>query len=57
MTTVDQMIDWKREYEDLRREALHAGSRRGHGLALFLSRGMKAWLEALTALWPTASHE
>jgi hypothetical protein len=52
MTNVDQLIDWKREYEDLRREALQAGSRRGHGLALFLSRGMKAWLEALTSLRP-----
>jgi hypothetical protein len=52
MTNVDQLIDWKREYEDLRREALQDGSRRGHGLALFLSRGMKAWLEALTALRP-----
>jgi hypothetical protein len=42
-------IDWKREYEDLRRESLQT-SPRGHGLALFLSRGMMAWLEALTAL-------
>jgi hypothetical protein len=42
-------IDWKREYEDLRRQALET-SPRGHGLALFLSRGMMAWLEALTAL-------
>jgi hypothetical protein len=47
---VDQLIDWKQEYENLRREALQTGSRRGHGLALFLSRGMTAWLEALTAL-------
>jgi hypothetical protein len=52
MTNVDQQIDWKREYEDLRQEALQAGSRRGRGLALFLSRGMMAWLEALTALRP-----
>jgi hypothetical protein len=42
-------IDWKWEYEDLRRQALQTSSR-GHGLALFLSRGMMAWLEALTAL-------
>jgi transposase len=41
---VDQRIDWKQEYEHLRREALQVGSRRGHGLALFLSRGMMAWL-------------
>jgi hypothetical protein len=44
-------IDWKQNYENLRREALQAGQR-GHGLALFLSRGMMAWLEALTALQP-----
>lgn len=43
-------IDWKKEYENLRREALHTASHRGHGFALFLSRGMMAWLEALTAL-------
>jgi hypothetical protein len=49
---VDQLIDWKREYEALRQEALRASSHRGHGLALFLSRGMTAWLEALTALRP-----
>jgi hypothetical protein len=42
-------IDWKWEYEDLRRQALQTSSR-GHGLALFLTRGMMAWLEALTAL-------
>lgn len=50
MKTLDQLIDWKQEYENLRREALQIGSRRGHGLALFLSHGMMAWLEALTAL-------
>jgi hypothetical protein len=47
-------IDWAQEYENVRREALLAGGtgRRGHGLALFLSAGMRAWLEALTALRP-----
>ena len=47
-------IDWTKEYEEVRREVLYAGmmGRRGHGLALFLSRGMRAWLEALTALRP-----
>lgn len=44
-------IDWEQAYENLRREALGAGPR-GHGLALFLSRGMMAWLRALTALEP-----
>jgi hypothetical protein len=52
MKRVDQGIDWRQEYEILRQEALDAGARRGHGLALFLSRGMRAWLEALTALQP-----
>lgn len=52
MKDLDPMIDWKQEYENLRQEALQPGSRRGHGLALFLSRGMMAWLEALTALGP-----
>ncbi len=52
MKNLDHQIDWKQEYENLRQEALQAGSRRGHGLALFLSRGMMAWLEALTALRP-----
>lgn len=50
MKNLDHLIDWKQEYENLRQEALQASSRRGHGLALFLSRGMAAWLEALTAL-------
>lgn len=50
MKSCDPQIDWEREYEDLRREALQTSSRRGHGLALFLSRGMMAWLEALAAL-------
>jgi len=50
MKNLDHRIDWKQEYEHLRQEALQSGSRRGHGLALFLSRGMMAWLEALTAL-------
>ena len=49
---MDQLIDWKHEYENLRQEALRASSGRGHGLALFLSRGMMAWLGALTALRP-----
>lgn len=37
------------QYEELRQEALEppwSGSV-GHGLALFLSRGMSAWMEAL----------
>ena len=44
-------INWEQAYENLRREALGAGPR-GRGLALFLSRGMMAWLRALTVLEP-----
>jgi len=42
------------QYEALRREALERAlvGPRGHGLALFLSRGLPAWLAALTALAP-----
>jgi len=41
-------------YEVLRREAteLPPGGPRGHGLALFLTRGLPGWLAALTALRP-----
>lgn len=45
------------QYESLRKEALGSTGRRGHGLALFLSRGMKAWLGALTAVTPMASPQ
>jgi len=40
------------QYEALRQEALQADplGRRGHGLALFLSRGMTAWMVTLSAL-------
>jgi len=42
------------QYEALRREATESGPvrPRGHGLALFLTRGMPGWLAALTALAP-----
>lgn len=52
MKRLDPGNDWRREYEILRQEALDIGARRGHGLALFLSRGMIAWLGALTAVRP-----
>jgi hypothetical protein len=52
MKNLNHLIDWRQEYENLRQEALQTSPRRGHGLALFLSRGMVAWLEALTALRP-----
>ncbi len=38
------------EYEALRREVTAADDARGPGLALFLARGLPAWLTALTAL-------
>lgn len=43
------------QYEALRREALEVApfGPRGQGLALFLTRGMPAWLTALTALTPS----
>jgi hypothetical protein len=52
MKRLDPGNDWRQEYEILRQEALDIGARRGHGLALFLSRGMIAWLHALTAVRP-----
>lgn len=46
------------QYEALRREALAAGSSvdRGLGLSLFLTRGMSAWLTAVTALMPRSTR-
>jgi len=43
-------------YEALRRDVLAASSSfdRGLGLSLFLTRGMSAWLTAVTALMPRA---
>lgn len=45
---------YEQHYESLRREALSRdrGLDRGHGLALFLSRGMVAWMQALATLEP-----
>ncbi len=42
------------QYEALRREATETTpcGLRGHGLALFLTRGLPDWLAALTALTP-----
>lgn len=44
------------QYEALRRDVLASGSSvdRGLGLSLFLTRGMSAWLAAVTALMPRA---
>lgn len=43
------MVD---QYEALRRQVLETGlaAGRGHGLALFLARGMPGWLAALAVL-------
>jgi hypothetical protein len=40
------------QYEALRREALgpDLAGKRGQGLALFIARGMRAWIEVLSAL-------
>ena len=51
------VLDTKRvleQYEALRRNVIDAGSSfdGGPGLSLFLTRGMSAWLTALTALMP-----
>jgi hypothetical protein len=45
---------YEQQYETLRGEALsaHRGLERGHGLALFLSQGMLAWMQALATLQP-----
>ena len=46
------------QYEALRKQALSANSasRRGHGLALFLARGMPGWLAALAVVAPSAER-
>jgi len=45
---------YEQHYERLRQEALSPcrGLERGHSLALFLSRGMIAWMQALRTLQP-----
>jgi hypothetical protein len=42
------------QYEALRREALEVApfAPRGHGLALFMARGLPAWLTAVATLAP-----
>jgi len=44
------------QYETLRREVTEPapGGPRGHGLTLFLTRGMSGWFAALTALAPAS---
>lgn len=46
------------QYEALRKQALetNSASHRGHGLALFLARGMPAWLSALAVLAPSVER-
>jgi len=46
------------QYEALRQQALAVSpeARRGHGLALFLTRGMVAWMEALSTLSSRQTH-
>jgi hypothetical protein len=45
------------QYESLRKEALGSTGWHGHGLALFLSQGMKAWLNALATFVPIARED
>lgn len=53
---IDAPLDsgyFQAQYERLRLEALDDRRlERGHGLALFLSRGMAAWMKALSTLQP-----
>jgi hypothetical protein len=53
---VADALDVLEHYEALRREALEVApcAPRGHGLALFIARGLPAWLTALTALAPSS---
>ncbi len=54
MSTAVDASTVRTQYEALRREALGATGDEapGHGVALFLLRGMSAWCAALTALGP-----
>jgi len=47
------------QYERLRREAAEGSwsGERGHGLVLFLARGMSSWIRALTALAPAPRQQ
>jgi len=55
VTAVADVQSLVEQYEALRREALEVApfGPRGQGLALFLTRGMPAWLTALPALAPS----
>jgi len=50
MTSHPSFIE--KQYEALRQQALEGHSYRSHSFLLFSTRGMVAWLEALTALIP-----
>ncbi len=49
-----QPVYFQQQYEALRQEALscRAGLERGHGLDLFLAKGMEDWMAALSNLLP-----
>ena len=58
MKTTELAADYMfQQYEVLRQEAIESApfGHRGHGLSLFLARGMTTWLAALTALIPQPS--
>jgi hypothetical protein len=52
ISSLPDAADLLDQYEGLRREVLGTGprERRGHGLALFISRGMAAWIDAVSIL-------
>lgn len=51
-TSLSDPVYLLNQYEALRQEALRADAlgRPGHGLALFIRRGMAAWIDALSVL-------
>jgi hypothetical protein len=59
MKDMTKTINWRQEYEDLRREASRTDSRRGHGLALFLSRndGLAGSLNGAEIACGYANHD
>lgn len=55
MTSIRIDTDYvHQQYKTLCQEAMSADpwGQRGHGLSLFLTRGMNAWVETLTVLMP-----
>ena len=49
VSTPSNYADSERSYEDLRREVMEGSPGFAYGLAIFLQRGMAAWLDTLAA--------